>query len=76
MQTAFASVDPVSDMDCNNFLALHLKLRAGHCNVSAARFEFSTTHFKCKRSAEGVRVEVPRHKVFDFGYRPALSDAA
>jgi putative transposase len=29
-----------------------------------------------KRSADGVRLEVPRHKSFDFGYRPALSNAA
>ena len=30
--------------------------------------------FKGKRSADGVRLEVPRHQSFDFGYRPTLSD--
>ena len=29
-----------------------------------------------QRSADSVRLEVPRHKGFDFGYRPALSNAA
>lgn len=29
-----------------------------------------------KRSADGVRAEVPGHEGFDFGGRPCLSDAA
>jgi NodT family efflux transporter outer membrane factor (OMF) lipoprotein len=44
--------------------------------VSNSRQINELTLEQCKRSADGVRLEVPRHKSFDFGYRPALSNAA
>lgn len=46
MQTTFASMGPVRDMDCKNFPVLHLKLQVGGRDVSASRFDLPATHFK------------------------------
>jgi predicted xylose isomerase-like sugar epimerase len=35
---------------------------------------FASSSLKRKRLADGVRIEVPRHKLLDFACRPSLSD--
>lgn len=43
--------------------------------ISIVGLDLARRVFQGKRSADDVGLEVPRHKGFNFGYRPSLSDA-